>query len=174
VSRTVKKEHLAYLKGKPRFVYSFHKLVLHKWFDTFIIMVIVANTVTLSMDHYMMSADLENNLSLLNRVFTAIFAGEMACKLIGEVALPAVWLCQVVHVKARTDTLCVVRAAGLGWRLYFKNPSNCFDAVVVFFSLVEIGLGERRRTVLHYNALLLLFVFGSCCLCSVVVAACVR
>jgi hypothetical protein len=89
--RVVKKQYMAYLNGKPRFVHWCHMLVLHKWFDTFIIMVIVANTVTLSMDHYMMSPELEDNLSNLNRVFTAVFASEMAFKLIGESSSTRMW-----------------------------------------------------------------------------------
>ncbi len=70
---------------------------------------VTINTVTLAMDHYGISADLEKTLTDMNLVFTLIFCVEMGLKLIG---------------------LTIVG--------YFLDPMNYLDGAVVALSIVEI------------------------------------
>ena len=72
-----------FLLGKPRIVHLCYRIVLTKWFENFIIGVIVGNTVTLSMDYYGITQDLQNNLATANIVFSTIFGLEMVLKLTG-------------------------------------------------------------------------------------------
>jgi hypothetical protein len=60
-----------------------HVLTSHPLFDNFIIAVVVANTAALSVDHYGISDDMTDRLTAANTVFSALFALEMALKLLG-------------------------------------------------------------------------------------------
>lgn len=87
----------------------FKNIVTASLFDHFMIICVTINTVTLAMDHYMISSDLEKSLTDLNLVFTIIFCVEMGLKLIGLSILG-----------------------------YFLDPMNYLDGAVVILSIVEI------------------------------------
>ena len=58
-------------------------MVKSKLFDNLIILVIVGNTITLSMDFYEMPDSLTEDLAVANIIFSTAFGLEMALKLIG-------------------------------------------------------------------------------------------
>lgn len=130
--------HRQYLHGKPRFVLAVHNLVRHRFFDNFIIAVVITNTVTLAITHYGMSSHLEWQLSVANLVFTFIFVAELVLKLIGERGA-----CCTVHVHGSDGvfTRHGYESAGLGYKQYFRSLSLMFDFFIVVSSVVEIAVG---------------------------------
>jgi hypothetical protein len=83
-------KNTAWLRGKPRFVHAVHRLVVHSAFDYIMIVIIIANSVTLALSHHGMSTSMERGLVIANVVFTAAFSLEMALKLTS-----AWWRCVV-------------------------------------------------------------------------------
>ncbi|XP_073539227.1 sodium channel protein type 4 subunit alpha isoform X1 [Phyllobates terribilis] len=88
-------------------------VVMDPFVDLGITICIVLNTLFMAMEHYPMTEEFENVLSVGNLVFTGIFAAEMFLKLI---ALDPYYYFQV------------------GW--------NVFDSIIVTLSLVELGLAN--------------------------------
>ena len=86
------------------------KIIKNSYFDAFIILIIIANTFTLSLDKYP-SWDkwILDTLSVFNLIFTSIFTAEVVLKLIG-----------------------------MGTRMYFNDNFNRFDFLIVVISLVEL------------------------------------
>lgn len=72
-------------------------------------MIIIGNTVTLAIDHYKISSNLESLLDKINYVFLSIFILEMLLKMIG-----------------------------LGFKNYFRDRYNDFDCIIVIYSIFEI------------------------------------
>ena len=81
-------------------------LTTNQKFDIAIMSVIMLNMITMSAEHYGLSADFEMALAYVNQVFIAIFTLE-----------------------------CIMKIMGLRW-FYFKQPWNIFDFVVVIFSVL--------------------------------------
>ena len=79
------------------------------WFQGFILLVILINSIFLAMDYYGQSDEWETMLKNANYAFVAIFVFELAVKLYGY-----------------------------GYKGYFADLPNRFDFVVVFCSVVEI------------------------------------
>ncbi|XP_043911294.1 sodium channel protein type 4 subunit alpha-like [Protopterus annectens] len=94
-------------KEKVKFV------VMDPFVDLGITICIVLNTLFMAMEHYPMTHEFENVLSVGNLVFTGIFTAEMVFKII---ALDPYYYFQV------------------GW--------NIFDSIIVTLSLVELGLAN--------------------------------
>ncbi|XP_036409073.1 sodium channel protein type 4 subunit alpha B [Megalops cyprinoides] len=88
-------------------------VVMDPFVDLGITICIILNTLFMAMEHYPMSADFENMLTVGNLVFTGIFTAEMVFKLI---AMDPYYYFQV------------------GW--------NIFDSIIVTLSLVELGLAN--------------------------------
>ena len=88
---------------------ALHKFVESKPFGNFIILCILVNTVTLSMDSYPMDKGTEDGVEVVNMILTYVFIVEMFVK------LPA-----------------------LGFWGYVADPFNNFDACIVTVSIVEI------------------------------------
>lgn len=84
-------------------------MVRSSWFNFCMTLSVLLNTITLAIYHYPMSDDLSDTLSILNFIFTIIFVAEMALKIFG-----------------------------LGFKGYFTDMMNLFDAFVVFLSIIEI------------------------------------
>lgn len=84
-------------------------LVLHPAFSTFVVVLIVANTVVLAGDRHPMDETLQTNLEIVNFILTMLFTLEMILKL---------W--------------------GLGPKEYAREAFNLFDAFIVTVSLVEM------------------------------------
>ncbi|XP_051572301.1 sodium channel protein type 4 subunit alpha B-like isoform X7 [Myxocyprinus asiaticus] len=93
-----------------KLVYLF---VMDPFVDLGITICIVLNTVFMAMEHYPMTVEFENMLTVGNLVFTGIFTAEMILKLL---ALDPYYYFQV------------------GW--------NIFDSIIVTMSLVELGLAN--------------------------------
>ena len=111
-----KRAYLAFYEGTPwlhSLVSRIFHLVESKVFNGFIILIIFANTVTLSLEHDGMSDDLKDTLEKLNLTFTIIFILEMVLKLIG-----------------------------LGFKGYARDKFNLFDAFIVIISLLELVIGS--------------------------------
>ncbi|KAI3359076.1 hypothetical protein L3Q82_002572 [Scortum barcoo] len=88
-------------------------IVMDPFVDLGITICIVLNTVFMAMEHYPMTEDFEDLLSIGNLVFTGIFTAEMVLKLL---AMDPYYYFQV------------------GW--------NIFDSIIVTMSLVELGLAN--------------------------------
>uniref|UniRef100_UPI0037E71A3F sodium channel protein type 4 subunit alpha B n=1 Tax=Semicossyphus pulcher TaxID=241346 RepID=UPI0037E71A3F len=88
-------------------------IVMDPFVDLGITICIVLNTVFMAMEHYPMTEEFENLLSVGNLVFTGIFTAEMVLKLL---AMDPYYYFQV------------------GW--------NIFDSIIVTMSLVELGLAD--------------------------------
>ncbi|XP_068581767.1 sodium channel protein type 4 subunit alpha B isoform X2 [Cebidichthys violaceus] len=93
-----------------RYLYIF---VMDPFVDLGITICIVLNTVFMAMEHYPMTEEFEELLSIGNLVFTGIFTAEMVLKLL---AMDPYYYFQV------------------GW--------NIFDSIIVTMSLVELGLAN--------------------------------
>ncbi|XP_037547149.1 sodium channel protein type 4 subunit alpha A isoform X1 [Nematolebias whitei] len=90
-----------------------HFVVMDPFVDLAITICIVLNTLFMAMEHYPMTPEFDNMLSVGNLVFTGIFTAEMVFKLI---AMDPYYYFQV------------------GW--------NIFDSIIVTLSLVELGLAN--------------------------------
>ncbi|XP_011491046.1 sodium channel protein type 4 subunit alpha B isoform X1 [Oryzias latipes] len=90
-----------------------YTIVMDPFVDLTITICIVLNTVFMAMEHYPMTENFEELLSIGNLVFTGIFTAEMVLKLL---ALDPYYYFQV------------------GW--------NIFDSIIVTMSLVELGLAD--------------------------------
>ncbi|XP_034448726.1 sodium channel protein type 4 subunit alpha B isoform X2 [Hippoglossus hippoglossus] len=88
-------------------------IVMDPFVDLGITMCIVFNTVFMALEHYPMTEEFEELLSIGNLVFTGIFTAEMVFKLL---AMDPYYYFQV------------------GW--------NIFDSIIVTMSLVELGLAD--------------------------------
>ncbi|GMF38771.1 unnamed protein product [Phytophthora fragariaefolia] len=88
-----------------------HCLVTHRYFSEIITVIVIANTVALSLDHYSMSHYMDTNLELAHFVFLCIFVLEMLLKI-----------------------------SGLGLRQYAHDRFNVFDAAIVLADLIEAAV----------------------------------
>ncbi|KAG7279073.1 hypothetical protein CRUP_031709 [Coryphaenoides rupestris] len=88
-------------------------IVMDPFVDLAITICIVLNTLFMAMEHYPMTEQFQEVLSVGNLVFTGIFAGEMFAKLIA-----------------------------MDPYYYFQGGWNCFDGFIVTLSLVELGLAD--------------------------------
>lgn len=92
---------------KPRLPWLY-KLVSHPAFSNFIMVVILANTTVLSLDHYPMPTQLDADLEIVNFALSCVFFVEMLMKIFG-----------------------------LGVRLFTQDRFNLFDAFVVCMGILE-------------------------------------
>uniref|UniRef100_A0A8C4VW04 Sodium channel protein n=1 Tax=Gopherus evgoodei TaxID=1825980 RepID=A0A8C4VW04_9SAUR len=88
-------------------------IVMDPFVDLGITICIVLNTLFMAMEHYPMTKEFENVLTVGNLVFTGIFTAEMVLKLIA-----------------------------LDPYNYFQQGWNIFDSIIVTLSLVELGLAN--------------------------------
>ncbi|XP_076025263.1 sodium channel protein type 4 subunit alpha B isoform X2 [Genypterus blacodes] len=87
--------------------------VMDPFVDLAITICIILNTVFMAMEHYPMSPEFENMLTVGNLVFTGIFTAEMVLKLLA-----------------------------MDPYNYFQVGWNIFDSLIVTMSLVELGLAD--------------------------------
>ena len=101
---------------------------------------ILLNAAALSIDHARLSQDVERALTIVNLVFTIIFAIEMLIKLVG-----------------------------LGPKDYVKDRFNVFDAIIVTLGFIEFSIGSSNssltalRTARIFRVLKLVRYFESMC-----------
>ncbi|XP_069004537.1 sodium channel, voltage-gated, type I like, alpha b isoform X4 [Embiotoca jacksoni] len=88
-------------------------VVMDPFVDLAITICIVLNTLFMAMEHYPMTKEFDNVLSVGNLVFTGIFTAEMCFKIIA-----------------------------LDPYYYFQEGWNVFDGIIVSLSLVELGLAN--------------------------------
>ncbi|XP_043241966.1 sodium channel protein para-like isoform X3 [Amphibalanus amphitrite] len=104
-------------------------VVFDAFVELFITLCIVVNTLFMALDQYNMSDSLSNFLSRGNYFFTATFTIEATMKLVA-----------------------------MSPKYYFKEGWNVFDFIIVFLSLVELGLsGIKGLSVLRSFRLLRVF-----------------
>lgn len=84
------------------------KMVLHKWFEFFILGCIVLNTLVLSVNWYDMSDQWATNLDYINYAFAMIFALE-----------------------------AIFKFSALGFKIYFHDNGNSFDFAIVIASIAS-------------------------------------
>uniref|UniRef100_A0A3Q1HD33 Sodium channel protein type 4 subunit alpha B-like n=1 Tax=Acanthochromis polyacanthus TaxID=80966 RepID=A0A3Q1HD33_9TELE len=90
-----------------------YTFIMNPCFDLGIVLCLILNTVLMSMEHYPMTASMEEHLSISALVFTFIFTAEMILKLVA-----------------------------LGCSGYFKVSWHVFDFILVVGSLLELGLSD--------------------------------
>jgi hypothetical protein len=87
-----------------------YNIIMNEYFDAFIIIIIIINTLCLAMDKYpnfdIVVLDI---LNVLNYVFTVIFTTETVLKIVG-----------------------------LGWKVFIKDNFNKFDLLIVIISIIEL------------------------------------
>ncbi|XP_029306489.1 sodium channel protein type 2 subunit alpha-like isoform X1 [Cottoperca gobio] len=88
-------------------------VVMDPFVDLAITICIVLNTLFMAMEHYPMTKEFDNVLSVGNLVFTGIFTAEMCLKIIA-----------------------------LDPYYYFQEGWNIFDGIIVSLSLMELGLAK--------------------------------
>lgn len=113
------------------------KVIWHDWFESFMTMCIVVNTILLACEYHDMDQVWVNTLEVCNWVLTGIFAIEM-----------------------------IIKFLGFGVRNYMMDTYNIFDFVVVVVSLVEIGMkyggsGGGKSGVSAFRSLRLIRVMRS-------------
>jgi len=86
-----------------------HELQAKPQFEMTTMILIVLNTITMASEYHGMPGALREVLEYINYILAVYFLGEM-----------------------------IVKMKGLGIRVYVKDRMNVFDALVVFFSMVEI------------------------------------
>lgn len=120
------------LQGKLEYwTQPLYRLSISRSFGIFMTACVGLNTLVLSMYHYGMSDEMSNILNQINLSFTALFAAEMAIKLIG-----------------------------LGIRRYFKEAMNYLDGLVVVLSLIElIFLSGERSAFSAFRAIRVFRIF---------------
>ena len=117
-----KKERCSCLKRTRK---SIRSKVTSKYFDRFIILAIIINTIVMGIEHHGQSELITNLLEYSNLFFTVLFFFEMLLKLIGE-----------------------------GCLKYIKNPYNLFDGTIVIISLIELYQTKSGLMVLRTFRLL--------------------
>ena len=75
---------MRYLEHKPWIVHACNRVVNLKLVQSFLIVVIVVNTLALSADHYTIAPATIAKLNIANTVFSCIFGLEMLLKLLGR------------------------------------------------------------------------------------------
>nr|CCA18882.1 similar to sodium channel putative [Albugo laibachii Nc14] len=88
-----------------------HVLVSHQAFSGVIMLVIMANTTVMALDHYPMPPTLSSNLEVINFGLSCVFVVEMLLKVFG-----------------------------LGFCVYARDRFNLFDAFIVVMSMLELIL----------------------------------
>lgn len=89
---------------------------MNKYFDAFIIFVIILNTIALAMDmHPNFEQGVLDALHVFNYIFTVIFTAEVILKIIG-----------------------------LGGKLFMKDNFNKFDLLIVLISIGELQLAAQQ------------------------------
>uniref|UniRef100_H2ZHJ3 Sodium channel protein n=1 Tax=Ciona savignyi TaxID=51511 RepID=H2ZHJ3_CIOSA len=97
--------------GFIKFQKNLKKVIEHKLFESVIMLSIIINTVFLAIDHHGISPELKHALEIGNHVFTGIFTVE-----------------------------AIIKITALGPVEYSKTLWNVFDFIIVFISLIEVGL----------------------------------
>lgn len=87
---------------------SIERIIRLKIISWFFSVLIILNTITLSIDHYGISDSLNSTLFIINSIFTYIFLLEM-----------------------------ILRLIGLGFTEYFRDKMNFIDSIVVIINIVE-------------------------------------
>lgn len=100
---------------ETRFRQQIFHVVVNDKFETFIMCIIVINTISMSMYYYGQPADYDLAISWINDACTWILFAEV-----------------------------VLKCIGLGFRQYLSPSSNVFDAVVVMLSLVPFFLRQSE------------------------------
>lgn len=100
------------------------------WFDKFIIIIIVINTLILASESYEQAEWFQTLNDISNYIFTVIFLLEMLLKMFG-----------------------------LGFKMYFQDGFNIFDFVVVMLSLVDVFQSAENSGLSVLRAFRLLRIF---------------
>ena len=98
-------------ESPPFKIPALEKIADNPYFQVFVTTMIVINTVVLACESYPMLPSADSNLEIINFVLTLIFAVEMG-----------------------------VKVGGYGWKKYCEDSMNIFDGVIVFISVVELGV----------------------------------
>ena len=109
-----------FLKSEWFYQKPLKALVTNRWFDRFVTLLIVANTVTLASEYHGMDQNLFDLLQQINVLLTLAFALEM-----------------------------VLKVLGLGVLAYCSDRMNLFDAAIVIVSIVEMLSSQSSMSVLR-------------------------
>ena len=159
---------MRYLEHKPWIVHACNRVVNLKLVQSFLIVVIVVNTLALSADHYTIAPATIAKLNIANTVFSCIFGLEMLLKLLGRLGctddapqvsvvsanvslrpyLPYARSFSVSCGCVGLSSLPLTVSAAVWWAaspgggptFYFSSYSNWFDAAIVVSSFAEIAV----------------------------------
>ena len=113
-----------------KFKYPIKYLILHKMFEYFMLMSVLANTGALAYDHHGISQEAADALIFINEFFTFLFTAELTLKIIG-----------------------------LGLKEYLRDPLNYFDSIVVCISLIEIIISSDSSGVNAFRVVRIFRIF---------------
>merc|ERR1719336_584448 len=91
------------------FRYKCFELAQHEWFDIFIMGCILANTLSMAVEHYGQSDTMTEVLYVFEWIFVIIFALE-----------------------------AFIKISAYGWRLYWASSWNKFDFVIVIVGIISV------------------------------------
>ena len=130
-SRKLEKENS--LRNTPyvRFRLSVRKVVSHEYFQRFVLLTIMCNTVTMAANSYGQSDAYYKVLNTCELVFTSVFIAEFTLK----------------HI-------------ALGFWKYWCNPWNVVDGVVVISGIVELAVGSGADGIATLRTLRVLRIFA--------------
>jgi hypothetical protein len=116
---------------KNRFTRVFYQIAVNDVFNTFIMVIIITNTVLLSLERYPeMEKDIQDVFDIINYIFTTIFTMEVIIKMIG-----------------------------LGIKTYVRDGFNLFDLFTVIISIIELLLSSGSGSLSALRAFRLFRVF---------------
>jgi len=125
--------HSLIFKAKPNFNLAkppkvawklkIYKIINYWAFDPFILLLIMLNVVTMSLNYYQADKEYIENLAMINSILTWVFIVE-----------------------------CAMKLTSYGPRAYFHDGWNQFDFFVVSSSIVDLLLSSMGKDVMSFLA----------------------
>ncbi|CAG9314126.1 unnamed protein product [Blepharisma stoltei] len=114
-----------------RLVHPFKRIVRHRRFNYAMILCVIANTITLSINHYGIDSETDTILTIINSIFTFTFVGEMTLKILA-----------------------------LGLISYCREAMNLFDGSITILGLIEfLFLSDTGNSFQALRAIRILRIF---------------
>ncbi|PIK39622.1 putative voltage-dependent T-type calcium channel subunit alpha-1H isoform X5 [Apostichopus japonicus] len=104
---------LPYYENFSKFRMKIHNMVMHRYFDLIVALIIFLNVITMALEHYMMPPTMDMIMRYFNYMFTVVFIWEAVLKIIA-----------------------------LSFRRYMRDKWNKLDMFIVILSVISIVLEE--------------------------------
>ncbi|OMJ94175.1 hypothetical protein SteCoe_2656 [Stentor coeruleus] len=120
-----------WMSNYEKFAFVVKKIILYKHTTNIVTLAVIFNTACLSVDHYGISTESSQTLTLMNNFFTYFFAVELFLRIIG-----------------------------LGLKDYLRDRMNYFDTIVVILSIIEISfLSDSTSAISAFRAIRIFRIF---------------